>query len=97
MTTSAFLVSIQNTVFANLINSSALYYYGSVYSKLHDNTQRTTYLWIKNITVTHNTGFGYLKTFHIVPDYFPPLHSLSNDAIEDKSKRLTYTLLCIVQ
>ena len=47
MTTSAFLVSIQNTVFANLINSSALYYYGSVYSKLHNNTQRTTYLWIK--------------------------------------------------
>ena len=61
--TSPFAVLIENTVFANLTNSSALHYYGKVYA---DNTQRISYLLIINVTVMHNTGNGYLKMFHIM-------------------------------
>ena len=67
--TNFFTVIIQNTVFANLSNSSALYYYGNENSKYNDNTQRITYFFIINVTVMYNTGFAYLKMFHIVPNF----------------------------
>ena len=63
-------IFIENTVFANLSNSSALYYYGGINTEYHDNTQRITYLSIKNVSVMHTSGFGYLKMFYIVLDYF---------------------------
>ena len=63
--TDYFNVLIQNTVFANLSNSSAFHYYGSVNSEYND-TLRYIYLLIVNVTVMHNTGFGDLNMFHIV-------------------------------
>ena len=61
--TSPFGVIINNTVFANLSNSSALYYYGNENSA---NKQTIPSLLIRNVTVMHNTGFGLLKMFYIV-------------------------------
>ena len=58
--TDFFSVSIHNTVFANLSNSSALYYYGRVYYP------GAIYLIITNTVAMYNTGFGYVKMFHIV-------------------------------
>ena len=61
--TGPFGVIINNTVFADLCNSSALYYYGNENSA---NNQRIPPLLIRNVTVMHNTGFGILKMFYIV-------------------------------
>ena len=60
--TGQFGVIINNTVFANLSNSSALYYYGNENSA---NKQTIPSLLIRNVTVMHNTGFGLLKMFYI--------------------------------
>ena len=49
-------------MFANLSNSSALYYYGKENSAYN---QGIPPLLIRNVTVMHNTGFGLLKMFYI--------------------------------
>ena len=56
-------VSIKNTVFANLSNTSALCYYGKI-NPNHE-IQGAPVVTITNITVMNNTGFGYLKMFYI--------------------------------
>ena len=78
--TGFFGVIIQNTVFANLSNSSALHYYGSQNNKYNDNTQtqRITYVSITNVTVMYNTGFAYLKMFYIVHNF----RVLDNDILK---------------
>ena len=50
-----FGVIINNTVFANLSNSSALYFFGST------DTQGAPFVIIANTTVMYNTGFSYSK------------------------------------
>ena len=61
--TGPFGVIINNTVFADLSNSSALHYHGNQNSA---NKQTIPPLLIKNVTVMHNIGFGLLKMFYIV-------------------------------
>ena len=73
--TSPFAVLIENTVFANLRNSSALHYYGKENNAYTNNTQRICYLLIINVTVMHNTGYGYLKMFQIMLSEFELLKS----------------------
>ena len=64
--TGPFGVIINNSVFADLSNSSALHYHGNQNSA---NKQIIPPLLIKNVTVMHNTGFGLLKMFYIVIYY----------------------------
>ena len=54
-------VIIQNTIFTNLINVTALYYYGETCG-----TGVMNHLIVQNHTVSNNTGNPSLKMFHIV-------------------------------
>ena len=78
-----FGVLIENTVFANLRNSSALHYYSSENNAHNDTTQRLTYLQIINVIVMRNMVFGYLKMFHIMLREFEPLQSRASNFIKN--------------
>ena len=78
-----FGVVIENTVFANLRNSSALHCYSSENNAHNDTTQILSYLQIINVTVMHNMGFGYLKMFHIMLGEFEPLQSSASNFIKN--------------
>ena len=54
-------VIIQNTIFTNLINVTALYYYGETCGSAVRN-----HLIVQNYTVSNNTGNPNLNMFHIV-------------------------------
>ena len=54
-------VTIQNTIFTNLVNVTALYYYGEMCGITVRNN-----LIVQNSTVFNNTGNPILKMFHIV-------------------------------
>ena len=82
--TDYFNILIRNTVFANLSNSSALFYYSSINSEYND-TLRLSYLLIVNVTVMHNIGFGDLNMFHIAFEHdFEVSIRIRNPLYQDK-------------
>ena len=85
--TGSFSIFIENIVFANLSNSSALHYYSRVNteSEYHGNTKQITYLSITNVSVVHTSGFGYLKMFYIVLDYFRSFSNSSSYPVKVES------------
>ena len=54
-------IIIENTIFTDLINVTALYYYGET-----SGTAVGNYLTIRNCVVSNNTGNPSLKMFHII-------------------------------
>ena len=84
-TAGSFDLLIENTMFANLSNCSALCYYGRVNTPYHGNIQGIPYLSITNVTVVQNTGYGYLKMFDIMVEYRQVLSNDSNYVIKVES------------
>ena len=75
----SFSIAIESTVFANLS------YYGRLNAAYHDNTRRVAYFSITNITVVQNIGYGYLKMFSIVADYYQVFSNDSNYLVKVES------------
>ena len=68
---------IQKTVFTNLSNSSAFCYYSIADDESTDEDDTTRSILIKDVTVSHNTGYGNMNMFQIV---FFSLEVTDNDS-----------------
>ena len=78
--TNRFSLSIHNSVFNNLTNSSIICSYGET-EETHDIVDNERLLAMKNCTFSHNTGNPHLNMLHIVLKRLPPYVYLNNNKI----------------